>query len=82
MSSQAFAIVDATTGRVYFSDELPFVSWADWWEDQYGLKFRLDSRLLVVYGRRMEEDPKGIFYYLWDGKNLRLIKSIPIGTAP
>ena len=74
MSSQAFAIVDATTGRVYFSDELPFVSWADWWEDQYGLKFRLDSR--------MEEDPKGIFYYLWDGKNLRLIKSIPIGTAP
>ena len=77
-STQAFAIVDALTGRVYFSDELPFVSWADWWEGEYGLKYRLDSNLLIVYGRRMEQDPKGIFYYLWDGKSLRHLKSIPM----
>ena len=80
-STQAFAIVDALTGSVYFSDELPFVSWADWWEGEYGLKYRLDSNLLIVYGRRREQDPKGIFYYRWDGKSLRHLKSVPMDSS-
>ena len=75
-STQAFAIVDVLTGKVYFSSELPFVSWAGWWEEEYGLKFRKDSNLLIAYGHRMEEEEKGIYFYLWDGSKLKLIKSI------
>ncbi len=76
-SCQAFAIVDALNGRIYFSDQLPFVSWGGWRDKDYGLHYRLDSNLLMVYGRRMEEDPSGIFYYLWKGDKLDSIKSIP-----
>jgi hypothetical protein len=75
-SCQAFAIIDVITGKVYFSDELPFISWGGWWESEYGLKFRADSNLLIVYGRCEEKDPKGIFYFVWAENKLRLIKSI------
>ncbi len=79
-STQAFAIVDAETGHAYFPKELPFVSWAGWYEKDYGLKFVLDSKLLIVYGHRLELDPKGIFYYLWEDNHLRLSKSIVIDS--
>jgi hypothetical protein len=75
-SCQAFAIVDAITGKIYFPNELSFVSWGDWWESEYGLKFQLDSNLLVVYGRCEEKDPKGFFYFLWTENRLKLIKTI------
>ena len=75
-SCQSFAIIDVVTGKVYFSDELSFVSWGGWWELEYGLKYRPDSNLLIVYGRCEEKDPKGIFYFIWAENKLRLIKSI------
>ena len=73
-STQAFAIVDASTGKVYFCPGLSFVSYADWYEDDYGLHFRKDSYLLVANGHQNEDDPKGRFYYLWNGIELKLIK--------
>jgi len=74
-SCQQFAIVDAQTGKVHFSTELPYVSWGGL-EENSGLQFRPDSRLLVVYGHRMGEDPAGVFFYEWDGNRLTLKKSI------
>jgi len=75
-SCQSFAIVDVVTGNVFFPAELPFVSWEDWWESEYGLKFQLNSNLLIVYGRCENKDPKGIFYFVWTENKLKLVKSI------
>jgi hypothetical protein len=70
---EAFAIVDCANGKVHFSKELPFVSWAKWRDEKFGLEFRKDSRLLIVRGSRQEEEAMGTYFYLWDGKNLRLL---------
>jgi len=74
-SCQAFAIVDVQTGRVYFPPELPFVSYVNWDGDDFGLQFRIDSRLLVLHGSPKEESRVGTFYYLWQTNTLRLIRS-------
>ena len=77
-STQAFAIIDALSGKVYFCSELPFVSYADWHENDYGLHFRKDSNLLIANGHIKEDDPKGRFYFLWKVNKLKLIKSISV----
>lgn len=74
-SCTAFAIIDAITGKVYFPTTLSHVSWSGWREKEYGLKFRIDSDLLIVYGSPNEEDKKGTFYYKWENNDLQLIKS-------
>src|SRR5436309_2072209 len=53
-SSCAFlAIVNRSTGRVYFPAELGVLSWAEWPADTYGYTFRADSRMIRACG-----DPK------------------------
>lgn len=74
-SCQAFAIVDSQTGRAYFPPDLPFVSHVSWDGDDFGLQFRLDSRLLVLHGSPKEEPRVGTFYYLWQTNTLTLIRS-------
>jgi hypothetical protein len=73
-SCVAFGIIDAITGKVYFPKNLSRVGWAGWQGKEYGLKFRLDSNLLIVYGSPNEEEKKGIFYYIWKNNDLELIK--------
>ena len=74
-SCQAFAIVDVQSGRVYFPPELPFVTYVDWYADDLGLQFRLDSRLLVLHGSPKEKARVGTFFYLWQTNSLGLIRS-------
>jgi hypothetical protein len=73
-SCVAFGIIDAITGKVYFPKNLSRVGWAGWQGKEHGLKFRLDSNLLIVYGSPNEEEKKGIFYYIWKNNDLELIK--------
>ena len=47
--------MDSQTGHVYFSTEVPFVTYVHWYGDDVGLQFRLDSRLLVLHGSPKEE---------------------------
>jgi hypothetical protein len=54
-SCAQFAIVDCENGKVHFSKVLPYVSWAGWHEENGGLEFRVDSRLLKLRGSRKEE---------------------------
>ncbi|MDP4197158.1 MAG: hypothetical protein Q8940_19070, partial [Bacteroidota bacterium] len=77
-SCQSFAIIDQIDGKVYFAKELSLVSYADYLEDDYGLKFRPDSRLLIVNGRPDEDRNKGRYYYEWKDNKLKLIKMIPV----
>jgi len=71
----AFTIIDSESGRVYFPPELPFFTWTGWEGDDFGLKFRIDSRLLVLHGSPQEESKVGTFYYVWQTNTLRLIRS-------
>jgi hypothetical protein len=74
-SCAEFAIVDCKTGKVYFSPELPFVTWVGWEGADDGLHFRLDSRLIILKGSPLEEPKKGTFYLLWENDKLKLIRS-------
>ena len=72
---EAFAIEDSKTGKVYFSRELPYVSWTGWEGTNEGLDYRINSKLLILHGRPEEKPQIGIFYYVWDDNKLRLIRS-------
>ncbi len=71
----ALGIIDAMTGKVYFPAALSHVSLAGLPENEEGLKFRLDSNLLIVRGSPNEEEQKGIYYYTWEHNDLTLIKN-------
>jgi hypothetical protein len=73
---QEFAIVDCKSGKVHFSSELPYVTYGAVDRDDFGLEFRVNSRLLIVRGAR-KEGADGVYYYLWDGKKVTLIAEEP-----
>jgi hypothetical protein len=68
------ALVDCKTGRVYFPTNLPFVTLSNC-DDDCGLKFRTDSKLLILRGALFEESKPGTFYFLWEKNKLKLIRS-------
>jgi len=79
-----WAIVDATSGRVTFLADLRAISGthviseksdtAEYW----GLRFRADSRLIIVVGAPNEDQGReGIAYYSWNGRSVDLLKFLP-----
>jgi hypothetical protein len=79
-----FAVIDSKTGRVFFPNNIPSVVTTHVDTDPneptpqfFGLRYHLDSRLLIVLGAR-DDDPslEGITYYRWDGSKFREIKII------
>jgi hypothetical protein len=72
----AFGIIDAVNGKVYFPKTLSRVGWAGWSGKEHGLNFRLESNLLIVYGSPNEEKKNGIYYYVWENNDLRLIRTV------
>lgn len=67
------AIINTKNGRVFM---LPFTVTTVGEEVVNPVQFRPDSRLLIVNGSRNDQPENGSFYYLWDGKQLRLIRSV------
>jgi len=86
-----FAFIDARTGKVYFDhiatnvavnvhqDLLPGGDW----HGSGALRFKADSRLLVLIGMP-NEDPKlrGISFYEWTGQRLKLVRRVPVAWYP
>jgi hypothetical protein len=80
------AFIDARTGDVFFPGELNgFITC--YYEPQAvenleeALKFERGSRLIVMSGyptseRDKAEPKKGLYYYEWDGKSLKLVKFV------
>lgn len=79
-----FAIVDASTGRVYFPPHLLSVSTVHVGEAEnepepkfWALRYRVDSDLLVVLGAPNDDEGlEGISYYRWNGKSLERIRHL------
>ena len=80
------AIVDAVSGRVVFPDAIGDIAGShvagrepDGAEPAYdSLRFRPDSRLLIVLGAPGEDDAReGVAFYVWTGYGLKLIRFAP-----
>ena len=72
----SFAIIDARTGRVYFSPSLLSVGGFGYAPNEDLIQFRRDSRLLIVVGSPNDEGYVGRRYYVWKNNRLRLIRSV------
>ena len=71
-------VVDAASGTVFFPGRSSFTYTAGWWHEPSGRYYRLDSRLLVVYGQAGSEDaPYGISYFEWTGRDFKLLRFEP-----
>jgi hypothetical protein len=78
---QQLSIIDAQTGRVYFPKALSTLTYNLVENmDEAGIKYRLNSKLLVLVGSPGEaaesENMVGTFYYKWENNDLKLIHSI------
>ncbi|HEX4506673.1 MAG TPA: hypothetical protein VH722_13150, partial [Alphaproteobacteria bacterium] len=78
-----FGIVDARSGMVFFIPALRGISTfavvePDGDEPEYtGLRFRTDSRLLVVLGAPREDGARdGVAFYKWTGAGLKLLRFV------
>jgi hypothetical protein len=81
-----FGIIDAKTGRVFFDPDLRDVSGDqvgdDPKDDPPSLRFRLDSRLLIVLGAPNEDESReGVSFYRWTGAKLALLRFVPQAKA-
>jgi hypothetical protein len=80
------AFIDARTGDVFFPAELNgFIACYYGTEPveslEEALQFQKGSRLIVMSGypnseRGKDEPKKGLYYYEWDGKSLKLVKFV------
>ena len=85
-SCAQFAVVDLRSGKVTFPEGFSTISgvhFADELEtegDQFwGVKFKIDSRLLIAIGTLDEDDKReGAFYYLLQGGKLKRIFSVNV----
>jgi hypothetical protein len=78
-----FGIVDARSGAVFFLPDLRVISTfkvvePDGDESEYtGLRFRADSRLLIVLGAPKEDEARdGVAFYGWTGETLKPLRFI------
>jgi hypothetical protein len=85
-SCVSFAIVNRKTGRVIFPDRISNVSGVDLNADDFlpnantgywGLRFRLNSRLLVLVGAINEDEKRqGAFYYVMENDHPKPVFSV------
>ena len=73
-SCVTIVVVNSKTGEVFLPNNPNLVTWGGWWHELYGPEYKLNSRLLVVYGQvNSSYAPYGISYYEWRGKDFKLI---------
>jgi hypothetical protein len=80
----SFVVVDAKTGKIYF----PQFDYID--ASLYGVpnlegnkdpQFRLDSKLLIFYGKKNGNSPLGIYYYVFERNRFRLVHFVKARTG-
>ena len=77
---RGFAIVDKVSGKTYTLPGVEFVSGV-MGNEEARLQFKTDSRLFIITGSKNDEN-EGKFYYLWNGKELRLLATFSMKKQP
>ena len=75
-----FAVLDKRTGLAYTLPHVNEIAGVMGNDDER-VEFKQDSRLLIVSGSLNEGAP-GKFYYLWTGKSLQRIRTMPLAVEP
>lgn len=73
---RGFAILDRQTGVAYTPPGIDYVAGA-MGNDEERIDFRLDSRLLVLNGL-INDRLEGKHLYRWDGRQLKLLRRVPL----
>ena len=86
-SCLSLALVESSSGKVIFPDEISPVFFAgnpDLSEENidYGLIYNLDSRLLIIHGIPSNKKNGGSYYYSFENDHFKLIKEIQWGAYP
>lgn len=87
------AIIDARTGKVYHPPGATLnvavnvhhslLAEGDRWHSSGAVRYRPDSRLLVLIGNPEEKkENRGISYYVWDKNRLKRIRFVPTPPYP
>ena len=82
------SIINARTGRIYHPSGITsnvasnvhhsLLEGGDLWHASGAIKFKRDSRLLVLIGMPEERvEDRGISYYIWENNELRRIHFVP-----
>jgi hypothetical protein len=74
---QRLAIVDAKNGRVFFPPQLQPNAYHMVTDGSDPFQYRRDSALLIVTGAPMDREDEGIYYYRWNGKQLKQLRYVP-----
>jgi hypothetical protein len=84
---KGLAIVDARTGEIYYVPKTLSILRAPFQEEE-SIQFRLDSRLLIVAGTRLDDrndNGEGKYFYEWKSNRFRLlrtVKNVRTGQVP
>jgi hypothetical protein len=84
----SIAIIDAKTGKIFHPKGVTsnvavnvhheLLAGGGLWHGAGALKYRTDSRLLVLIGSPEERsERRGISYYVWEQEQLRLVRFVP-----
>jgi hypothetical protein len=73
---RGFAIVDKVSGVTYTLPGVEFVAGL-MGNAEARIQFKTDSRLFIITGSKNDEN-EGKFYYLWSGKELKLLATFPM----
>lgn len=73
---RGFAIINKVSGVTYTLPDVEFVAGV-MGNEEARLQFKADSRLFIITGSKNDEN-EGKFYYLWSGKELKLLATSPI----
>jgi hypothetical protein len=76
-----FAVLDLKTGAASTLPHAEEISGVMGNDDER-IEFRPDSRLLIISGSINDGTAPGKFYYLWTGKRLQRIGSMPLAVEP
>lgn len=89
----SIAIIDAQTGNIYHpagattnsavNIHQKLLKDGDLWHGTGAIKFREDSKLLILIGMPEEEEKnRGVSYFIWDQNTLKRIRFVPKAWYP
>lgn len=82
----ANTLIDARSGKVFQLHGVSFNASHNvhdrLWQAGTLLRYRPDSRLFILVGQPEEDEARrGIFFYEWTGRRMKLLRHVPVGSA-